>query len=120
MGLCRQVIEFVGLDRPDPFAEIRTAEIPLLQMDPIGEVSDGRRLEPLTTPHQSMDLVAFLQKQFCEVGAVLASDAGDESLAEQGKLRVEGRELREGGSLNLGIYGAHERGNLMPCFISRN
>jgi hypothetical protein len=96
MGLGRQVIEFIRLDDSDPVPEIGTTEIPLIQMDPIDEVSDRRRQEPLTTPHQSMDLVAFLQKEFCEVGAVLASDAGDESLAEQGKLRVEGRELREG------------------------
>jgi hypothetical protein len=120
MGLGRQVIKFIRLNGPDPVAEIGTTEIPHVQMNLVGKVSDGRRLEPITTPHQSMNLVAFFQKQFCEVGAVLASDAGDESLAEQGKLKVEGRELRGGGSLNLGIYGAHERGNLMPCFISRN
>jgi hypothetical protein len=95
MGLGRQVVEFVGLYGPDPLTEIGTTEIPHLQMNPVGKVSDGRRLEPPKTPHESMDLVAFLQKQFGEVGAVLTGDAGDESLGKQGKLRVEGRELRE-------------------------
>ncbi len=94
VGLGRQVIEFVGFNAPDPLTNLGTAEIPDVEMNPIGKVSDGRRLEPPKTPHQSMNLVAFLQKQFCEIGAVLASDAGDEGFAEQRKLRVEGRELR--------------------------
>jgi hypothetical protein len=64
MGLGRQMIEFIRLDGSDPVPELGTTEIPRLQMDPIGQVSDRRRLEPLTTAHQSMDLVAFLQKEF--------------------------------------------------------
>ena len=78
MGLGRQVIQFVGLDGPNDVTQSGTAEIPNVQMEAIGEVSDRRGLEPFATPHESVDLVALGEEQFGEVGTVLAGETGDE------------------------------------------
>lgn len=78
MSLGCEVIQFVGLDRSDPVTESRTAEIPDVQMEAVGEGSDRRGLEPFATPDESMHLIAFREEQFGEVGAILAGDSSDE------------------------------------------
>lgn len=79
MGLGREMIEFIGLDGPNDVTQSGTAEIPNVQMEAIGEVSDRRGLEPFATPHESVDLIALGEEQLREVGAVLAGETGDES-----------------------------------------
>jgi hypothetical protein len=43
----------------------------------IVEVSNPPRVEGGATPNDAVHLVAFLQQQLCQVGAVLARDTGD-------------------------------------------
>lgn len=78
MGLGREMIEFIGLDGPNDVTQSGTAEIPNVQMEAIGEVSDRRGLEPFATPHESVDLIALGEEQLRKVGAVLAGETGDE------------------------------------------
>ena len=90
MALRRQVVDLVrlnGLDDADQRAGI--GHVRIMQVDepalfhvahPLVEVEvlDASRVERGRATERAMHGVALLQKELCEVGAVLTGDSGDE------------------------------------------
>ena len=85
MALGAQVVDFVGLQFVNQLHQgDGVGQVAKMKMQ-IGlgvriniEVVDALGVEVRRPPHDTVDLIAFLKKQFCKVGAVLAGDAGDE------------------------------------------
>ena len=74
-----EVVDLVrlgGAQRVDERALVE--QVALVQRDPVAEVLDALELLGRGAAHHAVDLVALLEQQLGEVGAVLAGDAGDE------------------------------------------
>jgi hypothetical protein len=76
-----QVVDLVGLDLLDQSDDVRAvgqvAEMrlePRVLVDPV----DAAGVERAGPALQTVDEVALLQQQFCQIGSVLSGDAGDE------------------------------------------
>ena len=90
VALCRQVVNLVGLGLLDD-ADERTAvgHVAVVQVDeallfhvahPLVKVQvlDAARVETAAAADDAVHLIAFLQQEFCQIGAVLSRDARDE------------------------------------------
>ena len=85
MGLGAEIVDFVGLSDFQNAAEASgISEIAVVQVEAAAglvgvliDVVDARGVEAGTAADDAVDGVAFGEKQLAEVGAVLASDAGN-------------------------------------------
>jgi hypothetical protein len=65
-----------GAQRVDERALVE--QVALVQRDPIAQVLDALELLGRGAAHHAVDLVALLEQQIGEIGAVLARDPGDQ------------------------------------------
>src|SRR5204862_4487914 len=73
------VVDLMGLDRVQERDDRELVEeVALPQLDPGFEVRDPLEMIRGGAAHHAIDLVALLEKELREVGAVLAGDARDE------------------------------------------
>jgi hypothetical protein len=86
MGLGGEVVDLVRVDSLDQCDQARTiGQIAVVQEQPgrlvvwiLVEVVDPGGVEGRSSPDEPVNLIALLQQQLGEIGAVLAGNAGDE------------------------------------------
>jgi hypothetical protein len=86
MALRGQVVDLVGLDLLHDADQVGAVghvavvqdEVPVVDMRILVQVVDARGVEARGSALDAMHLVALLQQEFGQIGAVLAGDAGDE------------------------------------------
>ena len=77
-----EVVDLVRLDRAhEPVEDGAVGQISEDELDLTEDVVDPRRIERARPPDHPVHLVVLLEQNLREVRAVLAGDAGDESLA---------------------------------------
>ena len=94
VGLGAEVVDFVGLDAGEDFAEAGAIDEVAVVEEEAGvgivavaiEVIDAVGVERAAAADDAVDLVALVEQKFGQVGAVLAGDAGDEGLLARGGL----------------------------------
>ena len=86
MALRGKVVDFVGLDLLDDAHQAGTVghvavvqgETPVLDMRILIQMIDTVGIEQRTAALDAVHVVALVEQEFGEIGAVLAGDAGDE------------------------------------------
>ena len=81
MALSGQVVDLVGLHQTDdPDEGGRVGQIAIVQSNGVlgDEVVDAGGVGDGSPASDTVDFIALLEKEFCQVRTVLAGDAGDE------------------------------------------
>ncbi len=92
-----KVVELVGVGLLDGLDEGQLVqEVGLKQRDPVAEVLDAPLVGCAQAPGDAEDLVALVEEEFGQVGAVLAGDAGDECALGHATDKCIARAAREG------------------------
>src|SRR6516162_8890091 len=80
MALCREMIDFIGLDAVEQFDQTRRVssitmvqkELNVVNMGVLIEVVNTLGVERRSTTDNAVDLVALGEKQFRQIGAILS------------------------------------------------
>ena len=81
MALSRQIVNFIRLDRfHDGQDAAAVTHIPVMEDDSVQQMLDSSRIRQRTASRHSMNLIAFLQQQLCQIGTVLPGNARNQCL----------------------------------------
>ena len=112
MALGSQVVDFIWADvLKHPAYAGGIDEIAVVKVQIVAYLIDTPRVEGTRSAHEAVDFVALLQKEFSEVAAVLAGDAGYECFLH-GSLSQKARIARAGLGRLRSSMGQHCLGEL--------
>ena len=83
MALCGQIVDFIGLNLAHQTNQTGgIGQIAIMQSDGIflNQVIDTSSIGDGSTTNNSVNLIAFLQKELCEVRSILTGDTSDKCL----------------------------------------
>lgn len=114
MGLRREVIELVGGDGgDDSFQCFGLSQADDMQPEAGNEGREGGFFRPRTRADETVNLIALGQQQLCQIGTVLAGDAGDEGAGhERGKGQSAKGRAESAKAEGLELQAAREIGQL--------
>ena len=82
MALGGQIVDFIGANLADDGHQAHgISQIPIVEMEILVPLQMGDTLPVIHrgTANHAMDIISFFQKQFCQIAAVLAGHAGNQS-----------------------------------------